>query len=370
MTTTVSFLNFGKKYRRYKKPIQGAIARVFDRGCFILGPEVREFEAAFANYLGVKHTIGVNSGTDAIFLALKASGLGRGDEVITVSNTATPTVSAIRMTGATPVFVDVLPKTHNLNPALLDRALTSKTRAIVPVHLYGLPANMKEILRFAHAHQLAVIEDVAQSQGARYRKQMAGTLGNAGCFSFYPTKNLGAFGDAGAVATNSDSMAEKIRALRNYGEVSKFNIGMEGVNSRMDEIQAALLSWGIQQVDEWNKRRAQIASIYLKSLCRLPLELPEKSDSVRDRVWHLFVVRTAQRDDLRKYLSENGVETMIHYPTPIHRQPAYRFLASKTGQLPVTLKLAERILSLPIYPELTDREIIRVCDTIKRFYGR
>jgi len=331
---------------------------------------VKEFETAFAKYLGVKHVIGVNSGTDAIALGLKALGLGPGDEVITVSNTATPTVSAIRMTGATPVFVDVQYETHNMDPKLIESAITPKTRAIVPVHLYGLPVDLNKILRIAQNHSIPVIEDVAQAQGARIRKRMVGALGEAGCFSFYPTKNLGAFGDAGAVATNSDRLAERIRALRNYGEESKFKVVMEGVNSRLDEVQAALLHWGLPYVEKWNRRREEIAGIYLEKLRGLPIDLPRKSDSSGTRVWHLFVIKTERRDELRKDLLENGIETMIHYPTPIHLQPAYRFLGYKPGDLPVTTKLSERIVSLPIYPELTYREIALVCATIKTFYGR
>jgi dTDP-4-amino-4,6-dideoxygalactose transaminase len=365
----ISFLSFKKKYKRYKKSIDATVQRVFDRGWFILGPELKDFETNFAEYLGVKFVVGVNSGTDAIFLALRGLGVRPGDEVITVANTATPTVSAIRMTGATPVFVDVEHKSHNLDASLLEKAITSRTKAIVPVHLYGLPANLDEILEFTRKREIAIVEDVAQAQGATYRQRSIGSWGNAGCFSFYPTKNLGAFGDGGAVATDDQGLAEQIRALRNYGEQGKFNNVMEGVNSRLDEIQAALLSWGLRHVEQWNRRREEIAHSYTRALESLPLELPQGSDALHKRVWHLFVIKTAERDRLRKYLSECGIETMVHYPTPIHLQPAYRFLGYGSADLPVTTELAGSILSLPIYPELTDSEVGKVCAAIKEFYA-
>jgi len=363
------FLDFPRKYRRNRRPIQRAIARVFERGWFILGPELRDFESAFARYLGVKEVIGVNSGTDALFLSLKACGIGPGDEVITVANTAVPTVGAIRMTGATPVFVDVTPDTHTLDPAGLATAITRKTRAIVPVHLYGYPANMSETMRLARKHKLFVIEDACQAHGARYSGAMVGTLGALGCFSFYPTKNLGAFGDAGAVATNDVRLAAKLRALRNYGETAKNTNTMEGVNSRLDEIQAALLSWSLTHLDEWNARRARLAAAYLRGLRATPLELPKTSDSTCDRVWHLFVVRGDRRDELQRFLGQRGIETLIHYPVPIHRQEAYRFLGYKAGDLPVTTRLSRRILSLPIYPELTTAQVARTCTAIREFYA-
>ena len=365
----ISFHNFPRKYKRYRRPIQQAIARVLERGWFILGPELREFESAFARYLNVKHAIGVNSGTDAIFLALKALGVGVSSEVITVANTAVPTISAIRMTGATPVFVDVLPDSQTLDPSRIESAISPRTRAIVPVHLYGYPAQMQEIKRIAKKHKLLVIEDACQAHGAKYCDRMVGTLADAGCFSFYPTKNLGAFGDSGAVVTNNTRLAEKLRAMRNYGEVAKFNNAIEGVNSRLDEMQAALLNCGLKHIGEWNAQRAAIANEYLRALRDTDLELPHGPDSVHQRVWHLFVVKTNQRDDLQRYLHEKGIETMIHYPTPIHRQRAYRFLGYRPRNLPVTTALSRRILSLPIYPELTMAEVSRTAAAIRDFYA-
>lgn len=365
----IPFLAFTRKFRRYRKPIEEAVTRVFKRGWFILGSELREFEAAFARYLDVKYVIGVNSGTDALFLALKAHGIGPAHEVITVANTAVPTVSAIRMTGAMPVFVDVQQDTHTLDPSLLERSINSRTIAILPVHLYGYPASMKEINRIAKKHGLIVIEDACQAHGAKYGDQKVGTFGNAGCFSFYPTKNLGAFGDAGAVATNSKRIADNIKAMRNYGEIAKNENVYEGVNTRMDELQAALLKWGIRHLDKWNLQRAKIASRYSELLSNAPLELPLPSDSMNERVWHLFVVKTSRRNELQKFLFQHGIETAIHYPTPIYKQHAYRFLRYTPKDLPVTTQLSNRILSLPLHPELTMAEVSRVCGCILKFYG-
>ena len=365
----IRFHDFSRRCKRYQRPLEQAINRVFNRGWFILGPELKEFEEGFARYLDVKHVIGVNSGTDAIFLSLKALGAGTSKEVITVGNTAVPTVAAIRMTGATPVFIDVLPDSQTLDPSLLERAITPKTRAIVPVHLYGYPARMEEITRIARKHKLAVIEDACQAHGAKYSGRMVGTLADAGCFSFYPTKNLGAFGDAGAVATNDTRLATKLSAMRNYGEVAKFRNVVEGVNSRLDEFQAALLNYGLKHVNQWNAQRATVADAYFRALRNLPLELPKAPDSIHQRIWHLFVVRTKQRDGLQRFLLENGVETMIHYPTPIHKQPCYRFLGYKPGDLPITTRLSRQILSLPLYPELTMAEVSTVCDAVSNFYA-
>lgn len=365
----IRFLDFARKYRRYRSPIQAALTRVFERGWFILGPELKEFERGFARYLHAKHVIGVNSGTDALFLALKAYGVGAPHEVITVANTAVATVSAIRMTGATPVFVDILPDSQTLDFSRLEDAINPKTRAVVPVHLYGYPACMKEILKIAKAHKLIVIEDACQAHGAKYSGCMVGTLGDAGCFSFYPTKNLGAFGDAGAIVTNDRRLASRLRSMRNYGEVAKFRNAIEGMNTRLDEIQAALLGVGISHIDEWNEQRARIANTYLHALRKTPLELPTISNALQQRTWHQFVVKADQRDGLRRFLRQKGIETMIHYPTPVHKQRAYRFLNYAADDLPVTSRLSHRILSLPIYPELSMTEVRTVSSAIREFYA-
>jgi dTDP-4-amino-4,6-dideoxygalactose transaminase len=365
----IPFLTFAKRYRSNRKEIHEVVTRVFERGWFILGPELKAFEADFARYLDVGYCVGVNSGTDALFLALRALGVGPGHEVLTVANTATPTVSAIRMAGATPVFVDVIEDTQTLDPSLIEPAITSRTRAILPVHLYGYPAEMGEILRIAKKHKLFVVEDACQAHGAKYDGRMVGGLGDIGCFSFYPTKNLGAFGDAGAVVTNRKALAAKISQLRNYGEISKYKNRVEGVNTRLDEIQAAFLNWGLGHIDGWNSRRTKLANAYLRLLRGVPLHAPPPSNSRLDRVWHLFVVRAKRRDELQAALRKKGIETAIHYPTPIYKQPAYRFLAYKSARLPKTAALSRQILSLPLYPELTLNEVSTVCAAIREFYG-
>ncbi|MFN2476302.1 MAG: DegT/DnrJ/EryC1/StrS family aminotransferase, partial [Chthoniobacterales bacterium] len=303
-------------------------------------------------------------------LALRAAGVGAGDEVITVANTATPTVSAIRMAGATPRFVDVSRETQLMNPALLGAAINRKTRAIVPVHLFGYPAELRPIKRVAKAHGLAVIEDASQAHGARYFGRNLGCIGDAGCFSFYPTKNLGAFGDAGAVVTNNAKLAAQIRMLRNYGEVSKYSNAVEGVNSRLDEVQASWLNWGLDHIDQWSRRRAELASEYLRRLEGANVVLPPSGDRNHLPAWHLFVIQSEHRDELREHLSRAGIGTAIHYPTAIDQQPAYAQFRARPNALPETHAFSGRILSLPLYPELTIKEVRAVCAAIRSFSAR
>ncbi len=366
----IRFLNLNKKYFLYEKEIDNVIAHVLKSGWFILGKELDKFEENFAKYLGVKYVIGVNSGTDAIFLALKALGIGTGDEVITVANTATPTISAIRMAGAMPVFVDIDENNFNISPDLIEKEITPKTKAILPVHLYGYPADMGKIMKTAKKNKLKVVEDAAQAQGATYKNKLVGTIGDIGCFSFYPTKNLGAFGDAGAVVTENKNLAETIRQLRNYGEVSKYNNIREGVNSRLDEMQAAILNWGLKKLKLWNKKREILAKIYLNELKGLPIVLPPDSDKDNGSVWHLFVIRSKERDELKNFLKDSGIETAIHYPKPIFEQPAYEFLVHCGNNLPVTKKVMSEILSLPLCPESSKKEVMQVCRAIKLFYAK
>ena len=365
----VQFLSFKKKYLLYQREINKTVEQVLKSGWFILGKELDKFEDNFAKFLGVKYVIGVNSGTDAIFLALKALGIGYGDEIITVANTATPTVSAIRMTNATSVFTDVVEDSFNINPDLIERKITPKTKAILPVHLYGYPADMGKVLRIAKKYKLKIVEDAAQAHGATYKNKMVGTIGDIGCFSFYPTKNLGAFGDAGAAVTNNKKLAEAIRRLRNYGEISKYNNICEGVNSRLDEIQAAVLNWSLKKLKSWNKKREILANIYKNGLKDLPVVLPPTSNKEHVGVWHLFVIRCNERDELKTYLEKRGIETAIHYPKPIFEQIAYKFLGYSSKDLPVTKKIMSQILSLPLYPELSKQEVNDVCKAIKLFYA-
>jgi len=364
----IKFIDFLRRYRRYQKQIDLATKKVFERGQFILGPEVEEFERCFADYLGVKHVIGVNSGTDAIFFTLKALGLKKGDEVITVANTATPTVTAIGMTGATPVFVDIDEKTMLMNVDLIEKKINKKTKVILPVHLYGQPVQMGRMIKLAKKYNLKIVEDCAQAAGASYRNKKVGSLGLAGCFSFYPTKNLGAFGDGGAIATNDKILAETAKQLRNYGEASKFNNVREGFNSRLDEIQASFLNWGLGLLDKNNKSRTELAKIYHQELKKLPIILPPLEVSQTFPVWNLFTIRVNNRSELTSYLKEKGIGIVINYPKPITEQLAYHFLNYKEKDLPITYKVCQEVIALPLYPELTKKEVKEICRCLKEFY--
>lgn len=370
MKQAIKFIDFNRKYQRYETEIDAAIKRVFRRGQFINGPELAELERRFSSYLGVKYAVGLNSGTDAIALALKASGIKPKDEVITAAHTALPTVAAIRLTGATPVLVDVNEGTLNIDPQQIEKQISKKTKAILPVHLYGYPADMEPILKIAKLHNLRVVEDACQAHGAKFKDKMVGTIGDAGCFSFYPTKNLGAFGDAGMIVTNNKQIAETARMLRTYGEISKDNSKIEGVNSRLDEIQAAILNWQLGELDGWNKQRQNLANRYLKNLAGLPIKFPPKGDKLHKPVWHQFVIRATNRDALKAFLKQRGIETIVHYPTPVFKQPAYKFLKYKEKDYPATTKAAADILSLPLYPELKVSEVNIICDSIRDYYKK
>ena len=346
--------------------MDSAVQRVLNRGWFILGEEGQQFEREFAAYLGARHALGVASGTDAIHLALVAAGVQAGDEVITVANTCVPTVTGISSSGALPVLVDVDPASFNLNPSLVERAITPRTRAIVPVHLYGQAADLDPIIEIARRHNIRVVEDTAQGVGAMYRNRKLGAIGDAGCFSFYPSKNLGAFGDGGAVVTDDDDIAERLRRLRNYGEVRRYYHATRGVNSRLDEMQAAILRAKLPLLDGWNRRRREIAAIYDREirneLIRKPVELDYGVHN-----YHLYVVRCRRRDELQKHLADCGVGTLIHYPVPIHLQEAYQDLGQREGSFPVAEECSREILTLPIFPELTDDEATHVAESVNSF---
>ena len=365
----IELSDFSARYRASRTEIDACIRRVLERGWFVLGEEGRAFEEEFARYLGVKHVVGVNSGTDALFLSLRALGVGAGDDVITVANTATPTVSAIRMAGARPVFVDIDARSFAMDPAGLRAAITRRAKAVIPVHLFGYPAPVDEIVAIARRAGLPVVEDVAQATGARLRGRCAGTFGRTGCFSFYPTKNLGAFGDGGAVATDSARVAASLRALRNYGEKSKYNNTSEGVNSRLDELQAAVLRWGLSRLEAWNGTRNKLARVYLDELAGAPIGLPPAGDATHQPVWHLFVIQVAHRKALREHLNAHGVQTAVHYPRPIYRQRAYRFLGYTRRDLPVTARVMSRIVSLPLHPEMTVSDARAVGRAVRSFHG-
>lgn len=357
-----------RQYANLKGEIDAAIARVLESGHFILGEEVAAFEREFAAACGVAYAVGVGSGTEALHLALSACGIGPGDEVITVSHTAVATVAAVELVGARPVLVDIDPVRYTMDPARLEGAITSRTRAIVPVHLYGCPADLAPILEVAQRHDLVVVEDCAQAHGALYQGRPVGSWGHIAAFSFYPTKNLGAYGDGGAVVTNDATLAERARLLREYGWAERYVSHVKGLNSRLDELQAAVLRVKLRHLETWNERRRQIARLYTERLGDRDqtLVLPYEPKDVR-HVYHLYVVRHSQRDALRAFLRERGIGTLVHYPMPVHLQPAYADLGYHAGSLPDSETIAREVLSLPLYPELRDDEVVAVADVVLEF---
>ncbi len=372
MTEHENTPNFNKNplllsYQNHKEEIDAAIMRVLKSGRYILGDEVRSFEEEFARYIGVNYGIGVGSGTDAITLALKACGFGPGDEVITVSHTAVATVAAIELSGATPVLVDVSPDTYTLDPNQVEEVITSKTKAVLPVHLYGHPADMYRILPIAHDHDLYVIEDCAQSHGALLHGKKTGSLGDIAAFSFYPTKNLGAIGDGGMVVTDDADLAEKVRLIRQYGWKERNMSAIPGMNSRLDEIHAAILRVKLQYLDQENARRRAIARIYEQMLPSKDLVLPIEADAAF-HVYHQYVIQTPMRDSIRMYLATHGVETSIHYPVPVHLQPAYRGRLNN-HQLSNTETICREILSLPMYPHMDANDARAIITLITGFFG-
>lgn len=357
------------QYFKYSKDINSAVHAVFESGFYVNGPQVSSFESDFAKFVGVPYAIGVANGTDAIELALRAFDIGQGDEVITVSHTASATVSAIERAGATPVLLDVDPKTYTIDVGLLDKALTSKTKAVVAVHLYGHPAKVDELKKFCSQNNLKFIEDCAQSHGAKYNGQNIGSLGDIACFSFYPTKNLGAIGDGGAIVVKSQDVYNKIMQIREYGWKDKYISIRQGVNSRLDEVQAAILKVKLPYLNEMNIRRQEIAKMYTKELASLPITLPSVENG-SEHVFHLFVIRLkdkAVRDGLKNFLYERKVHCLIHYPVPIHDQPNYLNKVRTVGDMRVTKAASEEILSLPMYPELTNEEVYKVIELIKAY---
>ena len=353
----VPLVDLKAQYQSIKPEIDAAIQRVVDNTSFIMGREVADFEQAFAEYCGVKHAIGVSSGTGALFLTLLAYGIGPGDEVITTPFTFFATGEAISQVGARPVFVDIDPNTYNIDPAQIEAAITPYTKAIMPVHLYGQPANMDAIMEIAARHNLPVIEDAAQAHGSLYKGRRAGSLGHAACFSFYPSKNLGCYGDGGAVVTNDDEVARRVRLLRDHGRISKYEHITLGYGHRLDGIQAAILGAKLPHLDDWNEGRRQRAARYETLLADsdviTPHHLPETTP-----VYHCYVVRIPgrDRDKVVEHMKEAGVGVGVHYPIPLHLQPAYRFLELGPGSFPVSEQMANEVLTLPIYAEMTDEQ--------------
>jgi dTDP-3-amino-2,3,6-trideoxy-4-keto-D-glucose/dTDP-3-amino-3,4,6-trideoxy-alpha-D-glucose/dTDP-2,6-dideoxy-D-kanosamine transaminase len=364
----IPFFDYLRQYEELSVRLDAAITRVLHSGRLVLDREVRGFEEQFARYCGAAHGVGVNSGTDALRVALTAAGVGEGDEVITVPNTSVGTVSAIRSAGARPVFADVLDSTLLIDPAGIEPRIGVRTKAIVPVHLFGQPAELGPIVEIARRRGLKVIEDCAQAHGAEYHGRKAGSIGDAGCFSFYPTKNLGAFGDGGMVVTSDPDLAARARAIRTYGWERRDFSSSEGINSRLDEVQAAVLREKLPFLDDWNQHRYEHAMQYKQLLAGLPLTLPSISPGTL-HVFHLFVVRTPLRDDLMRFLSGRGIGTLVHYPVPLHLQPAYAGLGHREGDFPVSERAQKEVLSLPLFPELTRAELEEVCEAVRSFFG-
>jgi len=362
----IPLVDLKAQYATIKKEIDAAITRVLESCSFVGGNELERFEERFAAFCEAKHSIGVGNGTDALFLALRALGIGPGDEVIVPAFTFIATAEAVSATGARPVFADVDEETATLDPEALKAAITARTAAIIPVHLYGRAAAMEPILEIAQQHGLAVIEDAAQAHGARYQGRRVGSFGVAACFSFYPGKNLGCYGDGGAVVTNDEALARKVRMLRDHGRVQKYVHEMEGYNSRLDNIQAAVLNVKLDHLEEWNRKREKIAGKYRDLLTDLPeVELLAPAQPF-EHVYHLFVIRIKSRDDLKQKMVEKGVGVGIHYPLPLHLQPAYRKQGYGEGDFPISERLAREVLSLPIYPELTDDQQRHVVEVLER----
>jgi dTDP-4-amino-4,6-dideoxygalactose transaminase len=370
----VPFLDLTRQYQRIKGEILSATKRVYEKGRFILGEEVSAFEKEFFHYCGVRFGVGVGSGTDALYLALKTAGIGEGDEVITVANSFVATALAISFTGATPLFVDIDPKTYTMDPNHLELLLKRqkgrdsgrKIKAVLPVHLYGHPAEMDSIMEIADRYDLIVIEDACQAHGAKYGKKKVGSFGAMGCFSFYPTKNLGGYGDGGMVVTDYQKYDQKLRLLRCYGERKKYQHILKGHNSRLDEIQAAVLRVKLKYLDQWNQERRRKAKLYTKMLSPSGVVCPSEKKGIR-HVYHLYAIKTRKRDSLQTFLKKMGIETLIHYPIPIPLQKAYRELGYRRRDLPLTNQWCRKILSLPFFPEMKEHEMEKVAEGIRSF---
>jgi dTDP-4-amino-4,6-dideoxygalactose transaminase len=365
----IPFLNMKAPYQELRKELDEVYHRVIASGWYILGEEVESFEREFAAYCGVKHCIGVGNGLEALHLILRAYGIGPGDEVIVPANTYIATWLAVSYAGAQPVPVEPDESTYNLDPDRIEAAITPQTKAILVVHLYGQTAEMDAINTIARKYGLKLIEDAAQAHGARYRTKRAGSLGDVAGWSFYPGKNLGALGDAGAVTTDDDELADKIRMLRNYGSKVKYHNLTKGYNSRLDEVQAAFLRVKLKYLEEWNARRAHLADLYCETLKHTDLTLPFVPAHMQ-AAWHLFVVRTHQREQLQGHLQANGIGTLIHYPVPPHLQPAYQELGLPRGSFPISERIHDEVLSLPMGPHLSTMELERVVDAIQSFFAK
>ncbi len=361
----IPFLDLKAQYRQIKPEVDAAVARAIESTQFVLGPEVAAFEERFASYSSTSHCSAVSSGTSALHLALLAAGIGAGDEVITVSMTFVATTAAVLYSGAKPVFVDVDPVTWTMNPALIEAAITPRTKAILPVHLHGLMADMDPIMEIARRRELVVIEDAAQAHGAEYKGRRAGSIGDFGCFSFYPGKNLGAYGEGGAVVTSQPELARKVALLRDWGQEAKYNHVVAGYNYRMDGIQGAVLNVKMNYIEPWTEARRSVAAQYDRLLAMLPIARPQPPAHSR-HVYHVYALGLPRRDEMLTALQEAGIGVGIHYPVPVHLQKAYANLGYRAGDFPVTERLANQFLSLPIYPELRSEQVNEVAEQLER----
>lgn len=358
----IPFIDFKREFDEIGDKVADVMLTVQKSGRFILDENVKQFEKEFSNYVGARYGIGVNSGSDALYLTVKALGISKNDEVITVSHTMSSTVDAISRSGAKPIFVDIEPETFTMDVTKIETKISKKTRAIIPVHLYGHPANMAPLLKIANEHDIPVIEDACQAHGSECCNKKVGSIGEVGCFSFYPTKNLGAYGDAGMITTNNKELAEKLTKMRNYGQSARYSYDFIGVNSRLDEIQAAVLRVKLGKLDEWNERRRKNAKLYSELLSNGNVTTPLEKGYAK-HVYHLYVITHNERDKLQNYLLKKEIQTLIHYPIPVHQQKAY---ATKIS-LPITEKICSKILSLPIHPWLHEDEIREVANCINEY---
>ena len=364
----IPFVDLKAQYDSIKEEIDEAIQSVLNNTSFIMGEELKKFEEEFAQFCDVKYAIGVANGSDALILALRACGIGEGDEVITVPHTFIATTEAISNVGGKVVFVDIDPKTYTIDITKIEEKINERTKAIIPVHLYGQPADMDAIMKLAKKYNLKVIEDAAQAHGAEYKREKVGSMGDVGCFSFYPGKNLGAYGDAGAVVANNEEIAEKVRLLRNHGRITKkYEHEIEGYSSRLDNLQAAILRVKLRYLNKWNEGRRENAKKYSELLSNVDGVITPYEADYAKHVYHLYVIRTENRDKLREELKSKGIATGIHYPIPLHLQPAYSYLGYKEGDFPITEKASQEILSLPMFAELGDEQIERISNLISLY---
>jgi dTDP-4-amino-4,6-dideoxygalactose transaminase len=366
----IPFVSFDPMHKPIKAEMMKAFEDFYDSNWYVLGEKVKQFETEYARFNQIEHVVGVSNGLDAIFVALKALGIGEGDEVVVPANTYIATWLAVTYTGATPIPVEPDIDTYNIDTNLIETVVTNKTKAIIPVHLYGQPCNMDSVMQIANKYKLFVVEDNAQSQGATFKRKLTGSFGIINATSFYPGKNLGALGDAGAITTNSEMLANSAQVLRNYGSKKKYYTEQIGYNMRLDECQAAFLQVKLKHLSKWNQQRIEIAKSYLSRLCGVgDIVLPKTLDEAT-HVYHLFVIRTKHRDTLQKYLTDHGIGTMVHYPIPPHLQEAYSQYAYKKGDFPLTEEIANTCLSLPIWPGMTSENIDEVIERIINFYSQ